>query len=65
MGISKSSALAVALVGSLWGVPVAHAENHEVFATANVRPMPGSAIALAAAGSCTPMAPPTELSPTR
>jgi hypothetical protein len=42
MKISKPLALVVVLVGSLWGVPAAHAQNHEVFATANVRPMPGS-----------------------
>jgi hypothetical protein len=42
MTISKSLALAVALVGSLWCVSVAHAENPQVFATVNLRPIPGS-----------------------
>jgi hypothetical protein len=42
MKISKSLALVVSLVGSLLGVPVAHAENHKIFATANVRPIQGS-----------------------
>ncbi|HEX9941435.1 MAG TPA: hypothetical protein VGG03_05415 [Thermoanaerobaculia bacterium] len=42
MNISKSLALVVALVGSLWGVSVAHAKNHKVFAAANLSPIPGS-----------------------
>ena len=42
MNVSKSAALAVALVSSLWGASVAHAANPRVFATVNIRPMPGS-----------------------
>jgi hypothetical protein len=42
MKTSKSVALVVALVSSLWGASVVHAKSPRVFATANLRPIPGS-----------------------
>lgn len=42
MNLSQSLALVGALVGSLLGVSSARATNHQVFATANLRPIPGS-----------------------